>query len=195
MPKKNTKLTARVGAVRLDLPDEVLTRGNLTEDTVLAVEPRGNDGGDEELRAIGVGTSVSHGEEERSVVTELEVLVGELVAVDGLAASAVVVGELKGKERQHKTGYGVVRKKVTHVTTLEHELGDHSVETRAGVTEAVLAGTEFTEVSGSLGDDIVEELESDSAGGGVYRKFDVSELRASKQYHPTKMQDIDSSDG
>lgn len=89
------KLTARVGAVRLDFLDEVLTRTDLTEDDVLAVEPRGNDSGDEELRAVGVGTGVGHGEEERSVVTELEVLVGELVAVDGLAASAVVVGELK----------------------------------------------------------------------------------------------------
>lgn len=78
-------------AEALNLLDEVLALGDLTEDNVLAVEPRGDNGGDEELRAVGVGAGVSHGEEEGAVVTELEVLVGELVAVDGLAASAVVV--------------------------------------------------------------------------------------------------------
>lgn len=42
------------------------------------------------------------------------------------------------------------------------------METGAGVTEAVLAGTELSEVLSSLGDDIVEELEGDSAGRLAY---------------------------
>lgn len=75
-------LTTRVGTVTLDLLDEVGTRGDLTEDDVLAVEPRGDNGGDEKLGSVGVGSSVGHGEEERSVVSELEVLVGKLVSVD-----------------------------------------------------------------------------------------------------------------
>lgn len=41
------------------------------------------------------------------------------------------------------------------------------METGAGVTEAVLAGTELSEVPGSLRNDIIKELEGDSAGGGV----------------------------
>ena len=49
------------------------------------------------------------------------------------------------------------------VTTLEHELGDHTVETRAGVTEAILASAKLTEVASSLGNDIIEELEGDTA--------------------------------
>ena len=53
---------------------------------------------------------------------------------------------------------------VGEVTTLEHELGDHTVETRAGVTEAILASAKLTEVASSLGNDIVEELEGDTAG-------------------------------
>jgi hypothetical protein len=43
----------------------------------------------EELGAIGVGAGVGHGEEEGTVVGKLEVLIGELVAVDGLAAGAL----------------------------------------------------------------------------------------------------------
>jgi len=38
---------------------------------------------------IRVGAGVGHGEHERLLVGELEVLVGELLAVDGLATSAL----------------------------------------------------------------------------------------------------------
>lgn len=38
---------------------------------------------------IRVGAGVGHGEHERLVVGELEVLVGELLTVDGLATSAL----------------------------------------------------------------------------------------------------------
>jgi hypothetical protein len=54
---------------------------------VLVVQPRGDDGGDEELGSIGVGSSVGHGEQEGLVVPQLEVLIGELVSVDGLWVS------------------------------------------------------------------------------------------------------------
>lgn len=47
----------------------------LTEDDVLSVEPRGDDGGDEELRAVRVRASVGHRKEVRLVVLELEVLI------------------------------------------------------------------------------------------------------------------------
>jgi hypothetical protein len=43
---------------------------------------RGDDGGDEELGAVGVATSVGHGEEALLGVLELEVLVLEAVTVD-----------------------------------------------------------------------------------------------------------------
>ena len=61
---------------------------------MLAVEPRGLDGAEEELRAVGVGAGVGHGQDAGAGVLEVEVLVGELVPVDGLAAGAVVVGEV-----------------------------------------------------------------------------------------------------
>jgi len=64
------------------------------------------DGRDEELRTVGVRSSVGHGQQSRLGVAELEVLVLELLAVDGLATGTVTAGE---------------------VTTLEHELGNHTV--------------------------------------------------------------------
>jgi len=59
-------------------------------------------------------------------VLELEVLVGELLAVDGLSTGTVVTGE---------------------VSTLKHEVGDDTVEARLGVAETVLSGAELTEVA------------------------------------------------
>lgn len=46
------------------------------------------------LGSVGVGASVGHGQHAGASVLEGEVLVGELVAVNGLAARAVVVGEV-----------------------------------------------------------------------------------------------------
>ena len=59
-----------------------MTLGDLTKDDVLAVEPRGDDGGDKELRTVGVGSSVGHGQEEWAVVKKFEVFVGKLVAAE-----------------------------------------------------------------------------------------------------------------
>lgn len=52
---------------------------------------------------------------------ELKVLIRELLTIDGLATGAITVGE---------------------VTTLNHEALDHTVEGRALITEALLAGSE-----------------------------------------------------
>jgi len=49
------------------------------------------------------------------------------------------------------------------VSTLEHELGNHTVELGALVAEALLAGAESTEVLNGLRDNIVEKLEVDAA--------------------------------
>lgn len=138
-----------------------------------AVEPRGDDGGDEELGAVAgdglatafaeaiakeeslrVGAGVGHGKQTGLVVLQLEVLVGELLAVDGLATGAVATGE---------------------VTTLEHEVGDDAVEGRALVAESLLAGAESAEVGGGLGDNVIEEVEDDAAVLLCMRESLVSE--------------------
>ncbi len=78
-----------------------------------AIEPSRLHGADEELRAVCVGAGVGHAEDAGAGVyarLAAEGLVGELGAVDALAARAVAVGE---------------------VTALAHELRDDSVEAAA----------------------------------------------------------------
>ena len=96
------------GASSLTSLDDVegLLVSDLAEDDVSAVEPRGDDGGDEELRAVAaillvdcivdgktmclrVRAGVGHGQQTRLVVLQLEVLIGELLAVDGLATGTL----------------------------------------------------------------------------------------------------------
>lgn len=123
--------------------DDILSADDLTEDDVLAVQPGAGNGGDEELRSVGVLASVSHGQEVGLVVSVEEVLVSKLFAVDGLATSAVVVGE---------------------VTSLDHEVRDDSVEDSSSVAETLLASAESAEVLSSLGDLVRVQLEGDSLG-------------------------------
>ena len=54
--------TTRVGTVSLDLLDQLVVVDDSAENDVLAVQPRGLDGGDEELGSVGVGSGVSHGQ-------------------------------------------------------------------------------------------------------------------------------------
>jgi len=110
---------------------------------VLAIEPAGDDGGDEELRTVGVWSSVGHGEKSWLGVLSDEVLIGELLTVDGLATSSVSAGE---------------------VTTLEHELRNDTVEGGVGVAKTLLAGAQSSEVLSSAGSYIIVEVEVDATG-------------------------------
>lgn len=72
-----------------------------------------------------VGTRVGHGQETGTSVLLLEVLVGELLTVDGLATSALL-----SPSSAHCT---IFLRSSTHVTTgevttLKHELRDDAVE-------------------------------------------------------------------
>ena len=79
---------------------------------------------------------------------ELKVLIGKLVSVNALSASAVALGK---------------------VTTLDHELLDHSVKLGALVVEwlsciskTLLASAEGAEVLGRLWDDVVVKLKDNA---------------------------------
>ena len=132
---------ATLRSERFDLLDDIHAGNDGAENDVFLVEPARDDRGDEELRAVGVGARVGHGQKTRAIMLQGEVLVGEFVAVDGLSTRTIVVRE---------------------VATLEHEVRDDAMERRALVAEPFLASAKRTEVLGRLGNDVLEEFESDA---------------------------------
>lgn len=134
---------ARLAAEALDRLDDVQSLDHLAEHDVTLVQPRRLDRAHKELRAVGVGTGVRHGQDSGAGVLQREVLILELVAVDGLASSAVVVGE---------------------VSALAHEVRDDAVEDRSLVAESLLAGAQGAEVLGRLRDDVAAQLKMEGRG-------------------------------
>ncbi|KAK6539314.1 hypothetical protein TWF694_009548 [Orbilia ellipsospora] len=132
-----------LGSEALNGRDDIHTINNLAEDDVSAIEPAGDNSGNEKLGTVGVLAGIGHAQQTWLGVLDLEVLIGELLAVDGLATGAIALGE---------------------VTALKHELGDDTVESGALVAEAVLLSAELTEVLSGSWDDVVVELEGDAAG-------------------------------
>jgi len=133
---------AALGPEGLDLLDGVHALDDLPEDDVLAVEPGGLGGAQEELASVGVGAGVGHGKDSRASVLQLEVLILELHSVDGLAASAVPGSE---------------------VSTLAHEVGDDAVEAGALEAEPLLAGAQRAEVLARPRGHVEAELHDDLA--------------------------------
>ena len=83
----------------------------------------GDNGGNEELRSVGVLSRVGHAQKSGTSVLQLEVLVGKLLAVYRLSTGSVALGE---------------------VSSLDHERLDDTVELGALVAEALLAGCQCT---------------------------------------------------
>ena len=81
---------------------------------MFVVQPLGFHRADEELRAVGIWAGISHGEDSRFGVLELEVLILEFLAKNTLSASTVAPRE---------------------VTPLAHELGNDAVEAGPFVAE------------------------------------------------------------
>lgn len=118
-----------------------------------------------------VGTSVGHGKQTRLVVLQdLGRLIGELLAVDGLATGTLKESQLQAWEyRLNDVPYVTAGE----VTTLEHEIGDDSVESRACVSGLFIGLTlnetsdtvaELSEVLDGDGLDVVEQVEVDTSG-------------------------------
>src|SRR5580700_7384211 len=136
-----------------DLLDDIVTLGDFAEDGVLAGEPAGIRDGDEELRAVGVGSGVRHGK-----------LAGLL---EGLARGLGFVGELVA---------GAAHAGALRVAALDHELGDDAVEDGAVVKlVALLAGgvpflgafSEADKVSDGFRSFGRKQLADDGAFGGL----------------------------
>ena len=75
----------------LDLSQSKHPVNNLPKHNMLSVQVRRLHRSDEELTAVRAGSSIGHAQQERLLMLELKVLVLELLAVDGLATSAVAL--------------------------------------------------------------------------------------------------------
>ena len=153
-------MTLVVHALALKNIENFHALDNLSEDGVLSVEMWGCDEAEEELGSVGVGSSVSHGEDSAASVLLGEVLVVEAASVDGLTTTAVSTGE---------------------VTALSHEawddtveLGSLEVEVLALLAHALLSSAEASEVlSGGWGGVSVEL--HDNSTGSLATNSDVEE--------------------
>jgi hypothetical protein len=88
-------------------------------------------------------------------VLEAEVLIGELLAVDGLTTSALCNGQFQCNSYDPFSRCPYVA--TGEVTTLEHEVGDDSVEGRTLIAKTLLAGAESPEVLSRLRNNLVVE--------------------------------------
>ncbi len=104
-----------------------------------------------------------------SGVLQLEVLILELVAIDGLATSAIVVGE---------------------VTSLAHELGDDAVESWALVAETTLSSAQGTEVFGRSWNHVGSQLQNDITVLSLHRiKHGKTSTKSIKKLKQAKFND------
>ena len=168
-PHNLLRRSAAARAHSLNLLHNVHSLDDLSEHHVVTVEPLGlhlpmttkqmDNRRNEELRAVRVLSSVRHRQDTRSGVLQLEVLVGELLSIDGLAAGSVAVRE---------------------VSSLNHEVGDDAVEDGSLVVErlsrlanSLLSCAQSTEVFHGLrhrlsepareGDDLAIQSHDDSS--------------------------------
>ena len=81
---------ARLRSYCLNLLDNVHSlRRHAAENNVLAIQPLGLHGAQEELGAVGVWAGVGHGQNAWAGVLQSEVLIYKLGTIDGLATSAI----------------------------------------------------------------------------------------------------------
>ena len=142
-------LIVSVNRVAFNQIENFHAASDLAEDAVGTIEMGSGDEAEEELGAVGVGSSVGHGEDTSALVLVYEVLIGESLSVDGGSTSSVSGGE---------------------ITSLSHELRNDSVESASLEVEsltlwgaALLTCAESSEVIRGLWS-VSHEIHSDSAG-------------------------------
>merc|ERR1711957_360585 len=116
---------------------------------MLVIQPIALVARDEELTAVGVGTTVGHGKQSWFLVLQTEVLIRKALPEDTQTSRAVALHE---------------------ISTLDHEVLDDSVEGAIFVADghlvqSELAGAKLTEILGCLRHHVAEELHLYSAHG------------------------------
>ena len=142
-------LVVPVNSVAFNRIENIHAVTDLAEYAVGTIEMGSGDEAEEELGAVGVGSSVGHREDTSTRVLVYEVLIGESLSVDGGSTSSVSGGE---------------------ITSLSHELRNDSVESASLEVEsltlwgaALLTCAESSEVLRGLWS-VSCEVHSDSAG-------------------------------
>jgi len=100
----NLGAITRGGGGGLNRGNNIHTLNHSTKDDMTSIQPRGLDGRDKELRSVRVLARVGHAQDTGTGVTELEVLVLKLGAINRLATSAVSSSEITliGTKNQKK---------------------------------------------------------------------------------------------
>jgi len=135
---------SRLGSIGFNRLHDIHTLRHPTKHHMFAIQPRRLHRRQEELGSIGIGSRIRHGQDSRSRVLQVEVLVSEFLSVDGLSAGSVSTSE---------------------ITTLQHEVGNDPMEHASLVTEALLAGAQGTEVFRRLGHDVRPQFHDDTTKG------------------------------
>ena len=142
---------AGLGTDALDGLHDIHTLGDVAEDNVLTVQPIGLHRAEKKLGTVGARTGVRHGEDTRAGVLEREILIGELLTVDGLTAGAVTAGEITT----------LAPKIVNHAM----EGGSLKVQRLAGTALPLLTGAERAEILGRLWNDVRTKGHLDATSG------------------------------
>ena len=115
------------------LLDNIHAFNNLSKHNVLAIKPGGLGSTNEKLRTIGVGSGIGHTQNSGTGVSELEIFIFEFVSIDGFSTGSIMIGK---------------------ISSLTHKIGDHTMKSRASITETFFAGAKSTEIFSSLGNHI-----------------------------------------
>merc|ERR1712179_291657 len=116
---------ATLGSHSFNCINHIQSRGNFSKNDMLPIQPRGVYSADEKLRSISVRTGICHTKDPLPPMGKIKVLVRELVSVDALSSSAILVSE---------------------ITSLTHELWNHTMKWAPLVTKAIFTRTEGTKV-------------------------------------------------
>ena len=152
--------------------------GHLAEDDMLPIEPTCDNSGDEELRSIAKSyvsfrATSTLGWDGHTYSGQHWPLIGDRGACASLRSSHPQTSPHKltshlcpvevSVDVMMYTDLADTNVAASEVTALKHEVRDHTVELRVGVTKSFLTGAESTEVLGGLGDYIVIQEEVDAA--------------------------------
>jgi len=147
-----------LASLTFDRFHDIHSVNDFAEHHVLSIQPFGLDGAQEELRPVGVGSSVRHGQDTGTHVLFLEVLIRELLPVDRFTSGSVTPSE---------------------ISSLTHEVGDDSMEFGSFEMQrntrfafSLFAGAETTEVLRSFGHDVIVQLH-DNASGRLSAESDI----------------------